>query len=276
MSPKATISVSHIAWPPDCEEDLLDELRILGVTTVELAPQRVFGNPLLAKESNVRAKANWYADRGFRIGSFQALLYGTDGMFLFVNQECRQRMKEWLLAVARVAEWCGAGPMVFGAPKSRVKGDLSIDEAMQIAVPFFREVGHECERAGTCLVIEANPEAYGGDFCTRLAHAADLVSAVNSAGFGLHVDSGGLALSGEDFEPVLRQANDMIRHVHASQPHLEGFSELNEVHAKLAKVLHEIDYARTIAIEMRSQTNIKASVRQAVRATQEVYLLKNE
>jgi hypothetical protein len=85
------------------------------------------------------------------------------------------------------------------------------------------------------------------------------------------VDAGGLALSGEEFEPVLRQSAGMIRHVHASQPQLGSFEVLDPVHARLAAVLGEIGYERMIAIEMRAQQDIIASVRQAVDAVREMY-----
>jgi sugar phosphate isomerase/epimerase len=161
--------------------------------------------------------------------------------------------------------------MVFGSPKNRLKGDLSYQQAMEIAVPFFREVGDACAQAGSCLVMEANPEAYGADFCTCMEQAAELVAAVDSAGFRLHVDAGGLALSGEDFAPVLRQSSALLVHAHASQPNLSDWKEPDPVHVKLAKVLQEIHYEGAIAIEMRMQEQIEESVNHALAAVRSIY-----
>ncbi|MFD0892772.1 sugar phosphate isomerase/epimerase [Luteolibacter ambystomatis] len=265
------LSISHIAWPPDREEELLDKALELGVKTVELAPLRAFGDPLCADEKAVRAKAEWYAGRGFRIGSFQALLFGADGVFLFDDQASRLRMKEWLIAVGQVAGWCGAGPMVFGSPKNRLKGSRSHAEAMKIATEFFREVGDACHQAGSCLVMEANPEAYGADFCTRMDQAADLVTAVSSPGFRLHVDAGGLALSGENFEPVIAQASHLIAHAHASQPNLGPWDEPDPVHQRVADALDKAGYRGDVAIEMKAQEDIVPSVGLAIRKTRECY-----
>ncbi|MEY3895530.1 MAG: hypothetical protein RLZZ214_1049, partial [Verrucomicrobiota bacterium] len=77
------ISFSHIAWPPEDEAAALSFLHDLGLDTIEVAPLRVFGNPLTATESSVRDRAAWYREQGFKIGSFQALLFGTDGLELF-------------------------------------------------------------------------------------------------------------------------------------------------------------------------------------------------
>ncbi len=269
-----TLSFSHIAWPPDDEENSLELLSDLGLSEIELAPVRAFGDPLVATESAVRERAAWYRERGFGIGSFQALLFGTEGLELFGSDDSRQRMKTVLIAIGRIAGWAGAGPMVFGSPRNRLRGTLSHAESIRLATSFFREVGDACATAGSCLVIEANPEAYGADFCTRLEQAAELVKAVDSPGFGLHVDAGGMALSGETFEPVLREAAGLLRHVHASQPNLISFAEPDPVHARIARVLHEIRYSGSVAIEMRAQPDGLAAVRQAVEAAREIYQAK--
>ena len=252
---------------------MLALIRNQDVGVVELAPLRAFGNPLLAKESEVSAKAIWYRDRGFRIGSFQALLFGANGAFLFQDDASRTRMKDWLIAVGQVAGWCGAGPMVFGSPRNRLKGDLSHAEAVAIAAPFFREVGDACASAGSFLALEANPEAYGADFCTSLEQAAELVTVVDSPGFKLHVDAGGLALSGENFEPVIRHSAKLIGHFHASQPNLGDWEEPHSVHERLAAVLRENGYAGDIAIEMRAQESMASAVLLAVRKSAGIYLL---
>jgi len=265
------ISFSHIAWSPGDESDAMDVLRDLGIGGIEVAPLRAFGDPLRATESSVRERAAWYRERGFQIGSFQALLFGTEGLELFDSNESRRQMKTTLIAIGRIAGWAGAGPMVFGSPKNRLRGSLSHAAAIHQAAAIFREVGDACAAAGSCLVIEANPDAYGADFCTTLEQAAELVVATNSPGFGLHVDAGGMALSGESFEPVLRDAAHLLRHVHASQPNLISFADPDPVHALLAKVLHEINYHGSVAIEMRAQPDGLVSVRQAVAAVRRIY-----
>ena len=120
-------------------------------------------------------------------------------------------------------------------------------------------------------MIEANPESYGADFCNTLEHAAELVHATQSPGFGLHLDAGGMALSGEIFEPVLRQSAGLLRHVHASQPNLVSFAEPDPVHARIAPILHEIGYTGSVSVEMRAQPDGLYSVKQAVDAVRNIY-----
>ncbi len=265
------LAVSHIAWSPDSEDEMLAFVVSLGVKAVELAPLRALGDPFESTEFDVKCKVQRYVDRGISVCSFQALLFGSEGLALFESDKSRVRLKQWLIDLARVASWCGAGPMVFGSPKNRLKGDLSYAQAMDIAVPFFREVGDTCAEFGACLVMEANPEAYGADFCTTLAQAAELVDAAGSPGFRLHVDAGGLALSGEDFVPVVKQSSRLIAHVHASQPNLADWHEPHPVHLTLATVLREIGYDRTVAIEMRMQEDVAGSVKTAIEKVKQIY-----
>ena len=265
------LSVSHIAWLPDAELEALAFLTGLGVSGVEVAPMRAFGNPLIATESEVRDRAEWYREQGYKIGSFQALLFGTEGLHLFGPPESRRALKNLLIATGRVAGWAKAGPMVFGSPKNRLRHGLSHADAVAQAAGFFREVGDACAGSGACLLIEANPQAYGADFCTRLEQAAELVEAVGSPGFALHVDAGGMALSGEDFEPVLRQGAKLLKHVHASQPELASFADPHPIHRRVAAVLREIGYEGSVSIEMRAQPEGLAAVKQAIEAVRETY-----
>ncbi len=267
------LSFSHIAWDPAKEMDFLDHLRKENVVFVEVAPRRAFGDPLVATQSEVEDKVSAYAARQITVRSFQALLFGADDVELFGHAEQRERLKTQLIAVGRVAGWAGVGPMVFGSPKNRLKRELTHRQAMESAAHFFREVGDACAEAGSCLVMEANPEAYGADFCTHLADAAELVAMVDSPGFGLHVDAGGLSLGQENFEPVIHQAAHLIRHVHASQPMLVDFAEVDAVHARLALALKEVGYQELVAIEMRQQPNDLAAVLQAIHQVRKVYEL---
>lgn len=264
------LGFSHIAWAPEQETEALNLLRELGVKHLEVAPLRAFGPPEQALEAEVRRKADAVREEGLHISSMQALLFGTEGLSLF-GHPGRAAMRDHLLAVARVAGWCGAQALVFGSPKNRLKGAMTTEEAHRDAAPFFREIGDACAAAGTSLVMEANPPAYGADFCTSLEETLAFVKLVDSEGFRLHVDAGGLALQPEPLEKLLSTASEWIGHVHASQPELVDFAKPAPVHHDLAVVLNACGYDGTVAIEMRAQPSSLASVREAVACVRDVY-----
>lgn len=264
------LAVSHIAWPPEMEEEAMDRLKDLGIDTLELAPLRAFGDLHLATEASVKIRADWYRERGFSISSFQALLFGSHDAFLFGAPSSRGNLVETLKQIGRIAGWCGAGPLVFGSPKNRFRGEISINDAMEQASAIFREVGDACAEAGSCLVIEANPPAYGADFINTLEEAAELVGKVNSPGFALHLDAGGFSLSGETFEPVVQEHAKMIRHAHLSQPHLGDFAAPDPALARMKRALEAIGYDGTVAIEMRQQPEIWSAIELAVERAREL------
>lgn len=265
------LSVSHIAWSEHHEIKALELLSQLGVHTIELAPVRAFGNLLEAREETVKARAEWYAALGFTISSFQALLFGTSDLLLFSSKESREKLKQWLFAVAQTASWSGAKALVFGSPKNRFRGDITPLAALRIAVPFFREVGDFCASVGTRLLIEPNPEHYGADFCTSIEESVALIRNVDSPGFGLHIDAGGLAISGEKFTSLLREIGESIHHVHASQPDLANWDEPHPIHHQLANILREIGYRGDIALEMKAQPNEFGALQKAVESFSRIY-----
>ncbi|MBX3741159.1 MAG: sugar phosphate isomerase/epimerase [Akkermansiaceae bacterium] len=265
------LSVSHIAWSEPNEEAALRLLSEFDIKSVELAPVRAFGNLLEANEADVRAKAGWYARQGFNISSFQALLFGTSGLLLFADQGSRTNLKRWLMRAAQVAGWCGAKSLVFGSPRNRLRGDLEPCVALEIAIPFFRELGDFCSANDTRLLIEPNPEQYGADFCISLEESITLVRAVDSPGFGLHLDAGGLAISGESFAGILERAADLVHHVHASQPDLSDWKEPDPIHRQVASALRSIGYSGGIALEMKKQEDEFGALRTALGSLRNIY-----
>ena len=82
-----------------------------------------------------------------------------------------------------------------------------------------------------------------------VAETAELVRAVASPGFGLHMDSGGLSMTGDavgnagDVRPV---------HYHISEPNLQPIGSTPGVpHAEYAKRLRVIGYEGWLSIEVK-------------------------
>lgn len=262
------LAVSNIAWSPEEDEAALDLLRDEGVALIEVAPPRIWKDPSAAKEPEVRAWAQALRDRGLAVSSFQALLFGRPDLLLFGSAEARSACLEYLKAIADLAGWCGAGPLVFGSPKNRARGGRTHAEAFKIAREFFSELGDHCRSRGCAVVLEANPADYGCDFIQTLAEAEDLVGFVGNPGFGLHLDTGGLSLSGEALSAAVVPR---LAHVHASQPNLADFASPDAVHRIAARALQAGGYAGVVAIEMRRPERGLEGVREAIRHVRGLY-----
>ena len=148
---------------------------------------------------------------------------------------------------------------------------MPADQVRESAVAFFREVGETTEALGVRLCIEPNPEEYGCDFVTRSREALELVEAVDSPGFGLHLDAAALHLSGESPGEALPPAASRLRHFHASEPWLASFAEPEVDHAAMARSLAAVGYRGWVSIEMRPTETALDSVAEAVRRVSRSY-----
>ena len=98
-----------------------------------------------------------------------------------------------LRSVTRMAAALGAGAMVFGSPRNRLREDMPVDVAERIAAEFFGELGAYAAERGLALCLEANAPAYGCDFICRTKDAVALVRRVDHPGLpctGRYVDHG--------------------------------------------------------------------------------------
>jgi sugar phosphate isomerase/epimerase len=245
----------------------------LGIAGVEIAPTAVWPEPLrVSREELVRYRERWEA-RGIRIVALQALMFGRPELTVFGEAAVRDRTLVHLEGMMALAETLGAGVLVFGSPKNRLAAGLSTQTRDEIALGFFRQAGDAAARHGVTLCIEANPPEYGCDFITHTAEAVALVEQVGSEGFGLHLDLGGMTITGDSIATAIASAGTAIRHVHASEPSLAPLGTGGADHASLALQLRAQGYDRWVSVEMRQapEGSSLPQVRAALELLRRVY-----
>lgn len=253
------LAISNIAWNAPLEPRVADHLQALGVTGIEIAPSKVHPRPLEATDADLARYRDFWESRGISIVAMQALLFGTNDLHLFRDDASRKAMRDYLAGICRFAGQVGAPALVFGSPKNRLKGELTLSQAHDIAIPFFREIAAIADREGTWMCIEHNPPEYGADFVTTSSDALALVTAVAQPGFGLHLDTGGLTLAHETSDTLAR-AGTWWRHFHISEPNLAPIgdptapeaSAIDERHARYGKALKQSGYSGWISLEMKT------------------------
>jgi D-psicose/D-tagatose/L-ribulose 3-epimerase len=267
------LAVSNIAWTKDEEPEAALALKELGLTRVEVAPTKAWDKPLEATGSDIAAYRDWWEQRGFQVAAMQSLNFGQPHLQIFREADLRQEMLEYLQRVTILGSKLGAKVMVFGSPKNRLVGDLTQDEAMGIAVPFFTALGKVAADHGVHFCIEPNPTVYGCDFVTDSRSGIDLVRAVGHPGFGLHLDAAGLTLAGDDPSVVIPEAMPYLQHFHLSEPFLGAVGRGKVDHPAIAHALHAAGYDRMLSIEMKpgeQGTNLPR-VQSAVKYVQQTY-----
>lgn len=245
------LAVSNIAWTPAEEPDVAKELQKQNVEYVEIAPTKVWDNPLHVSDEQIRKYKEFWAAHGITIVAFQSMLFGRDDLTIFEDAATRQKTKDYLKIFIELAGRIGAEVLVFGSPKNRRVGAISQDEAFKIAQDFFGELGEIAAKNNTNFCIEPNAEAYDCNFVTTAAQGLELVKKTSTSGFQLHLDTACMTLAKDDLRTSILDAKDNLRHFHISAPFLQPIEEHEVNHAAAATALRDIKYEHFVSIEMR-------------------------
>jgi sugar phosphate isomerase/epimerase len=258
------LAVSNIAWDETEQFVILAELPALGVTGVEIAPTKLWPEWVDADADAAGAVRHLIEAQGLQIPAIQSVLFGLPNLQLFGTTDSVQNLVTHLAAVARIAGALGAAAIVFGSPRNRDRGSLSLAQAMERSVGVLRTVGDACAEAGTCLCLEPNPEAYNCNFLTHWQDAAELAERVGHPGIGVHLDTACITLAGDDPVDAIRACGSRMRHFHISEPALGHFAQPAIDHHRIGAALRDSVYDGFVSIEMRRQPDPLGSVREAV------------
>ena len=249
---KNCFAVSNIAWDRHDDPEVLALLSRYGVTGIEAAPGKIWSDLEQLTETEAASYRKKLADLGFTVPAFQAILFGHPELQVF-DESTHKAFYHRLELVARAANWVGAKVLVFGAPKNRKRNGVPYPEAFKRAAEFFHQAGERVKEYGCVLGLEANPVEYQCDFITNTADAEQLVKAADSAGVGLHIDSGATAMTHEEIGSVLKQRSIPFVHYHISEPMLANAAMGVVDHETAFRTLKEIGYQGTLSIEMKMQ-----------------------
>ena len=263
------LTISNLAWENNLEADVLAELKKRDISAIEIAPTKIWPDWRNINETSI----GFFKERvsGFDVSSFQSLLFGKPELSIFGSDEIKQQTLHHLKMVADLAAHLGAKPLVFGSPKNRDPGDRPAAKAFAEAKEFFFSMGKYCEKIGVTLCLEANPTQYGCRFITNASQAAELVRAVNSPGFRLHLDTACMFLAGDDVAKTIVENHDILAHFHASEPNLGNFAKPESPHAIAAAALKKIGYFGYVSIEMLNKANTLQPITEALDYVQRTY-----
>ncbi len=265
------ISVSNIAWPATLDREALRTLRVESVNAVEIAPTRVWPDWNGASAQAAARLCEGFGGKGLRISSMQAILFGKPDCLIFGNDSQREQTLEHLQLCADLAAAMGADNVVFGAPKNRDPGAISERDAFHLACELFGLAAGYYHAKDVCLCLEANPIEYGCRFVTNSRQAGELVRAVDSPGFRLHLDTACMYLAHEDAAGAIRDNRDILSHFHVSEPSLGPFRNPVIDHRQIAFSLQQIEYRNWVALEMRATDEALADVSNAIRYVRDTY-----
>jgi sugar phosphate isomerase/epimerase len=265
-------AMSNIAWTPDERLEAYAILAGAGFTGLEIAPGLLFhaaADPFLPDTASARAALAEIADAGLALVSMQSLLFGVSGAELFGTPEARAAFEAGMHRAIALADRFGIPNLVFGSPlQRRVPEGVAMSDARNEAAEVFRRLGDAAMAAGTRIAIEANPAAYGTNFCNTLDEALAFVALVDHPAVVPHLDLGAMHMNG-DFDTVsarLPALAPRLSHVHVSEPDLAPAPADSAALAPVLRGLRDAGYPRAVSIEMKRAPDGIAAVRRAVAA----------
>lgn len=244
------LSISNIAWDPAEDEAIAALLQERGIDAIDIAPGKYFPDPAAASDADIARVRQWWRTRGIDIVGMQSLLFGTTGLNLFGAAPVQEAMLAHLAAVCRIGAGLGATRVVFGSPKNRDRGELDQSQAVQAALPFLYRLGDIAADCGVTVCLEPNPVRYGANFMTTAPATAEVVRALGHPAIWMQLDTGALAINGEDAAAELRQCADLVGHIHASEPDLVPLGDGATDHAAAAAAIAHALPGHIVTIEM--------------------------
>lgn len=243
-------AVSNIGWSEENDSTVLPLLKEAGVDGIEVAPGRLFANPVSVTVERAKVVAACFTDVGLPIVSMQALLFGRPDLRLFGNANEQNEFRTYLIAIIKLAGALGCGPLVFGSPKNRLKNLLDFDEASIRMSHFLREIGAAANISNTVFCLEANSTKYGCDFMTRLEQAAHVAALTKHPRIGIVADTGNMIMEDELPSAVIAVKQHMA-HFHVSAPNLGPVEPHIDYIKQTINHLSDVNYDGILTLEMR-------------------------
>lgn len=244
------VAISNIAWDTTEDDVVARLLKQHGITAIDIAPGKYFPEPAKATAEEIIRVKNWWSEHDIEITGMQALLFGTTGLNVFGSAESREKLLTHLHGVCRIGAGLGATRIVFGSPKNRDRSGLSDQEALDIAIPFFRELGDIAQAAGVTICLEPNPPCYGANFMTTSKDTIEVVRLVAHPAIRMQLDTGALTINNEDPLAILQDCAPWIGHVHLSEPDLLPLGDGGTAHEQMAAAVIQYLPTHVATIEM--------------------------
>jgi len=246
------LAVSHIGWPVEKNEEILPRLIEEGVEGLEIAPSKLWEdtwNISFFQVENLRKEVERY---GLKIVGLHALLYDHPELCLFKGKDAEIKSVDFLAGLGKLCSDLGGKTLVFGSGPNRRRGQIPVENAMDIAVGFFSKVSEKMLENEVCLCIEplGSNET---DFIDSAEQALRLIKRVDHEGFRGQLDTKSLYAANEINVPLFEAFRKYLVHVHINDPGLVELGSTGLVnHEKIGKLLKHINYDRFVSIEQKT------------------------
>ena len=249
-------AISNIAWRPHEHDAAYSLMCEYNVTGLEIAPSLLLDgmpNPYEASKDKLTKAKDHAASYGINIISMQSILFGATNLSLFESETARQALLNYTKQSIAFAGKLAIPNIVFGSPRNRIiPPEMNIHTAQDIAQKFFNQLGDYAQHHDTCIAIEPNSDAYGGNFLTTTLHTLAFIKNLQHPAIKLNLDMGTMELATED-DYVIEEAFPYIHHVHLSAGYLHPIYEQEiSIYKERIHLLKQLGYTGHFSIEMKN------------------------
>ena len=253
------LAISNIAWENDRNDEYLSLVKNLGCTGIEIAPSCIWPEPILTTQNERRAFREKVKKIGLELVGFHALLFTRPDLQLFESLKSRQETGEYLKKLFQLCSDLGGKNLVFGSPRNRKLHGLDYEQALSIAVDFFRGLMPAAQECDIHLCFEAL-SPLETDFIISSEEVMYLIEHVSHPRFGLHLDAKAMIESKENFQAVFSKYGKLLRHFHVGDPGLSPPGTTGFDHRLIGDALKTSGYEGFVSIEMRRSPNSASEV----------------
>jgi len=165
------------------------------------------------------------------------------------NADTRKKAKEFLKTGLGIAREIGSECLlVVPSAVGKLDAELAREKEWNLCVEALKEAAPVAADNNVCIVVEAinRFETY---FINIVADAARLVREVNHPNVKVCIDTFHMNIEERDFVNAIRDAGDLIYHVHANENHRGQPGAGHIPFPKILKALKDIGYHRWLVIE---------------------------
>lgn len=190
-------------------------------------------------------------DEGVEVIGLHWLLAKTEGLHLTsADRAVRDRLSQYLIALAQACAALGGTLMVFGSPKQRsLPAGVGHAQAFAWASDVFRGVMPVVSDLGVTICMEPLSPAET-DFITTCEEGARLVEAVDHPDFVLHLDVKAMSSEPTPVPDLIAKHGAAAGHFHANDANLRGPGFGDTDFVPIFAALRASGYDRWVSVEV--------------------------
>lgn len=245
------LAISNFAWDTDETELILNELKNIGINSIEGVLTKLNDWENLTDNDIINFK-NLLDYYGMSIISLQSLFFKVKCDSILDEVNFINHFKKLI----HFSKLLSVKVLVFGSPSLRKKSQ-GFEESIS---SIFKKLDSLLEDSDIKISIEPNSKIYGGEYFFTISEIIDFIDSNNLKNIKTMIDTHNLILENDDPIKLLGVHFDKINHIHVSEKNLDPLTDF-VFHTNFATKLKELKYNGIVTYEVMKCEKIIDSIK---------------